>query len=70
MQTPIVDEQMLAWVNLRFDNPPTKNDSDKVLRWKAAQREVVEHFKQVHFEQVNGTNVPDMTAHIKIKRDD
>lgn len=47
---PIITADTLAWLKALCDVPVSVNDTDKQLRWKAAQRDI--YLKAKHFHEL------------------
>lgn len=48
ISAPIITADTLAWLKQLCDVPPSAKDSGKILRWKAAQRDVYLTAKVFH----------------------
>ena len=51
MKAPLVTAELVAYMEIVYDNKPRKDDNKATLVWKAGQRDIVESLKQLHKRQ-------------------
>lgn len=68
-----ITPEFLAWLKSFCDVPAKASDSDKQLRWKAAQREIYIKAKAIYDANMNRAATPSNVAEnlsIKVKSED
>jgi len=69
MRTPQINEDVVLWLESCVDTTPRKKDTNEELRWKGAQREVLDIARNLHEAQKAGKPT-DLAKGFKRKSDD
>ena len=57
---PRITKELLEWLDTVYpDRQPSLTDTERVIFWRAGQRELVEHLRNLYTQQQNGEGSAD-----------